>query len=62
MSRTHFVTGFVRSVVFAHRLKVGYSPPDAVLSKRLGAYYSVTYLTAVPGFRARAKMNLKELK
>jgi len=53
---------FVRSVVLGHRLTRGSPYPDDFLSQELGPDYCVTYLSAVPGFRARAKMNLKGVK
>lgn len=53
--------GFVRSVIFTNRINTGRTP-DAFLSQELGPDYCATYLSAVPGFRARAKMNLKGLR
>lgn len=54
--------GFVRSVILTHRMNTVGSYPDAFLSQRLGSHYCSTYLSVVPGFRARARMNLKGLK
>lgn len=56
--------GFVRSVILTHRMNTAGQGryPEAFLSMELGSHYCATYLSAMPGFRARAKMNLKRLQ